>query len=410
MRLIVENFRSIRSEAIDLAPITVLYGPNAGGKSSLLYALACFRNIVVNPNQQTVGFFNLGSVNLGDFETVVFDHRKQEGILFCLEWSEEAAGLSYKVSIGQDRGRFEIHSGKPYDFAMSLGVTFPYPANQLTKHSFKVDGAEISIQWNGILAQSAAPPQSVQQTGVELLERLNSRAEVLRNVTLVPLVRGFFKPQYSPVPPTPTMLNEDQVATYLATNRWALYEVSRHLEKILGRQLQYYAAPGTALFTLDSIDRESGAACALVNDGFGVNQVAYLLAYLVQREQRIVCFEEPEIHLHPSAVRNLAAVLAELAMKEHKRFVFSTHSEALVWAFLAIVKRGQLSPDDLACYFVRKDGKESRFERQAVNAAGQIEGGLRDFVKAELQDLSELLGVAPEDAEGEDAKPAVRSE
>ena len=130
----------------------------------------------------------------------------------------------------------------------------------------------------------------------------------------------------------------------------------------------------------------------------------------MQREQRIVCFEEPEIHLHPSAVRNLAAVLVEIVKADQKRFVLSTHSEALVWAFLAMVKRKELSPDDLACYFVRKDGKESRFERQAVTAAGQITGGLRSFVEAELKDLSEFLGVVPEDAEAEDAKPAVRSE
>jgi predicted ATPase len=42
----IAGFRSIREQKVDLAPLTVLYGPTASGKSSLLYAPLVLRNQV----------------------------------------------------------------------------------------------------------------------------------------------------------------------------------------------------------------------------------------------------------------------------------------------------------------------------------------------------------------------------
>jgi len=47
----IKNFRSIKDLRIRIKPITLLYGPNATGKSSILYAPFVLRNLVLNPNQ-----------------------------------------------------------------------------------------------------------------------------------------------------------------------------------------------------------------------------------------------------------------------------------------------------------------------------------------------------------------------
>ena len=49
MRLWIKNFRAIREQELDIAPITVLYGMNGTGKSSVLYAMLTLKNIVLNP-------------------------------------------------------------------------------------------------------------------------------------------------------------------------------------------------------------------------------------------------------------------------------------------------------------------------------------------------------------------------
>src|SRR5437763_9096869 len=74
----VQNFRSIESCDVELAPITIFYGPTSGGKSTLFYALLVLRNFILNPNQAMDGLFNLGFQNLGGFEACIFGHRPTE--------------------------------------------------------------------------------------------------------------------------------------------------------------------------------------------------------------------------------------------------------------------------------------------------------------------------------------------
>src|SRR5207245_11073470 len=71
----IGNFRSVEGPAtVALGPLTVLFGPTAAGKSTLLYALSALRNFALNPNQTVDGFFNLGFQNLGGFDACVFNH------------------------------------------------------------------------------------------------------------------------------------------------------------------------------------------------------------------------------------------------------------------------------------------------------------------------------------------------
>ena len=45
------NFRSIRDATVELAPLTVIYGANGSGKSSLIYGLLTLKNFLTNPGQ-----------------------------------------------------------------------------------------------------------------------------------------------------------------------------------------------------------------------------------------------------------------------------------------------------------------------------------------------------------------------
>ncbi|MDW7985042.1 MAG: AAA family ATPase [Acidobacteriota bacterium] len=147
---------------------------------------------------------------------------------------------------------------------------------------------------------------------------------------------------------------------------------------------------------MDTFDQSAEVPTELINDGFGVNQLVYLLTKVLHPEVGVVCIEEPEIHLHPSAIRRLARQLVRLIREEEKYLLMTTHSESLVTAFLAAVARGELQPEKLACYLVTKEGRVSRFERQAVNEKGQVRGGLGPFMEGELEDIRAFLGVQEE--------------
>jgi hypothetical protein len=299
------------------------------------------------------------------------------------------------VSIGESKGAFRFDARLPAGpYEQELQVTFPYPMNQRAIVSLAAQPGVPALHWNGVTSQVQSNPQS-DPAAVADLNRfasfLNMPIELLRRVDVVPLKRGFSRSQYSPVGVTPLMTSEDEVATWLSVQKYVVSKISFYLEQIFNHDFRVNVKPGTAIFSLDSTDRRTGISAELVNDGFGINQMVYFLARCLNPDSEWVCVEEPEIHLHPSAVRGLAKALTRISRDEGKKFVISTHSEGFLLALLALVAKGELKPDDLACYLVRKDHKMSVFDRQEVTAKGQVSGGLASFMEAELEDVRAFL-------------------
>ena len=160
---------------------------------------------------------------------------------------------------------------------------------------------------------------------------------------------------------------------------------SIYLERIIERRISVRPQVGTSTFTIDSIPRDGDVHVSMVNEGFGVNQLAYMLTVCLYSKYKIVAIEEPEIHLHPSMVRNLVHAMADIASKHGKRFVVSTHSEVFVVSLLAQIAAGEVSVDDVSFILAEKEDGESRFTRQEAKPNGQIEGGLDSFVASPVR-------------------------
>lgn len=408
LTLRVQGFRSVRQQSLEIRPITLLYGPSGGGKSSFLYALAALRNLLLNPNQHPSALFNLGSVNLGDLKGVLHRRNPGEGLGVALEVAEDWEENGHTTSTFFHHHGAVLREPNAVTFRYTvtnpdypdpvvnarLEASLPYPGSSATTARLALRGYEVTLRWNGLVwsPEGASPPEIAEEvTG--LLSHLNAPLERLRRTVLAPLVRGFTKPQYQPTsfagPPT----REDEVATALAQSADLDLKVGFYVEEITGYRLQVKTTLGTALFSLWAMDLESRVVHELVNAGFGVNQTAYLLALALHGETETLLVEEPETHLHPTLMRRLARALARIAREEGRRFVLSTHSEALVTAFLSLVAREELDPSELACYLVQKEAGETRVVPQQVNEEGQVEGGLLSFMEGELEDLRSLLGI-----------------
>jgi predicted ATPase len=92
------------------------------------------------------------------------------------------------------------------------------------------------------------------------------------------------------------------------------------------------------------IGSDSGGALALkwyettFDDPFYITQISdgairllYLLALLLSDSKRsLICIEEPEIGLHPEAIKVLGTVLKRVADKGEKQIIVSTHSNLLI--------------------------------------------------------------------------------
>ena len=404
MRLDIKNFRAIQDQHIELAPLTVIYGANGAGKSSLLYALLTLKNVILNSNSAVSGFFNYSFASLGGFDAVVFDHRATNEIELQLTIERNGWTIKHGVSFGETKGTFHLSlrgvddEHGPANLNLENAVAFPYPGNQQVPISMMFNEQNLTLTWNGITAQVQPTQAPGAPKVLELTNRvaslLNSPAEILRKVSMVPLKRGFSKPFYQSQPLTTALITEDEVATFLSADKYLVSKISFYLEKILERDFRVNVQPGTAIFSLDATDKKTGVATELVNEGFGVNQLVYFLAKALHKDAEWTGVEEPEIHLHPTAVRRFARALGEMTRVENKKFLISTHSEAFLTALLSLVAEGKLDQNELAFYLVHKEGKKATFERQIVHKGGQVEGGLTTFLEGELEDIKSFLKVS----------------
>ncbi len=390
--LSIKNFRSIREATLELGRFTVLTGANNSGKSSVLYALQVMKNVVTNPNRSVDELLNLGFLNLGGLENTSFMNGlniefREIGISIVVQ--KKRSKTQFGIGIRGEANRFSIIGESPYSFENSIVVSFPYSLQ--TNKVITDKEKNFDAKWNGILPVEIV--DKIHQPGS--ISSKNSINEITQQLTLpffylsasdvTPTHRGFTKPIFNTTPLNGHIFTEDEVATLLAIDKGVQSKVAYYFEKITGKRFHISIQPGMGFFYMQVRDVESSFTTELVNQGMGMNQIIFLLAKILYDKNRLICIDEPEIHLHPALIEQFVKVLVEIAEKEDKQFIFSTHSEHWLLSMLAEVNDGRLAADELKVYYLQKTGQETSIEQQKVMPNGQLQGGLKNFMEAQMR-------------------------
>lgn len=391
-KLKIQNFRSIKDAELPLGKITVLTGANNSGKSSVIYALLALKNTVNNPNQSIDNCLTLPFINLGGFQQTVYLKDELLSINIGITNKEEEFDIDYDLAIGKVKSSMSLLSKSPVEYSLQLDISFPYPANK-TIDCVK-EGADV-VKWNGIIPSIENNPQFTNisnETRNVILSMLNPVVDI-EHIDFIPLRRGFTKPFFSPVPLQSQIFSEDEMATLLANDRDLAGRVAHYLEKIVDRSFSVHSIPGIGSFNLQTRDKQTGFTADLVNEGLGTNQLVTILAKILQKNNKLICIDEPEIHLHPTIIDKLVSVLIEIAENEGKQFLVSTHSEHFIKSLLAKVSKKEIQSEDVKVYYLYKDKKDTKIENQEVNDKGQIKGGLKNFYAAELDNMATFFKI-----------------
>lgn len=95
-KITLENFRSFKAaQAIELAPVTLLFGPNSVGKSSILMALAYVRQILSHGHCDPQHLDALGRRAIGGFRALVYGQDTARSIRIRLDFESGLTPFSY---------------------------------------------------------------------------------------------------------------------------------------------------------------------------------------------------------------------------------------------------------------------------------------------------------------------------
>ena len=436
----IEAFRLIRFRGfedtnwIELRPLTLFFGHNSSGKSSLLAGLLMLRQSVLNPDRSTPFVFtsDLG-VDLGSYEDLVFGHhydpRRPLSLSLRLRFDEPFLGWTRPIrevllrfQVGYDKSRKVAYLLAAGIFDTEerklLEVTRRRPSSdwQLGSDIFSPDQfPEVQeITWEHFLPLPAAGSRAHKSVS-ELCQQVAQQVDTdFRSIVYIGPLRTEPERVYYFTGESVAEVGRRGENTFklLAAIQYQgrQGELDQHLNwwlERLGYRLDVRLFKNSPLLQIGVRDRDGeggGQVYNLKDVGFGLSQVLPVLAQCYAGStHRTLLLEQPELHLHPRAQADLGDLLIDALSRRHQ-FLIETHSEHLLLRLRrriaeTTVKPGsevehKLQRDQLGVYFVKRQDGRSLIKSVAVNEVGQIPEPPEGFRRFFSDDYDEMMAIA----------------
>ena len=404
----IKNFKSIEELRMKIAPITVLVGPNNSGKSSILQALTLLKQSAGHRQLQ----LQAPLLNIGTYSDLAHNHEDDRNIEILISGSFRVRNLDFPVRFGykfsedaivRALGNLEI----PRDLQVSRGhgvfeAVFAWDhriGEKKTIVKAVVDGVDVSLNGTDKIANLSLSVSSFPQGKEEVSRALAASFEpinkalrnVLRNIVMVPALRGQDKISLNLTERAAQDILDVQghgsqsvnTVSMLAFRTEIEDKVSNWFVKVTGSKVRVRLADGPRI-TLEATVNDFRTN--IINEGFGPNQLAYLLIPLASAPTySTIGIEEPEVHLHPSSQVKLAEIFVEEAISQHKNLMITTHSDYFVTALLTMVAEKKLRRDELAIYSFESIRGRAQVTALEIDEKGRIQGGLPSFFGANVE-------------------------
>lgn len=434
----IKNFKAWRDTGtIRLAPLTVIFGTNSSGKSSLGHLLLGLKQTVQLSDRKRA--LHMGdensNIDLGTFSDCLFGHDLKLPLEFSLRWR-----LPNPLTVRNALKAKQIYRGNELRLSSVLKAdkaeqpqteSFQYELIEDENTILKVSHTLSNVDCSPLKLVHAIgrkwpvePPEKFYRFADRTLLRYQN-ADFLADFTLRtermleqiyflgPLRRPARRVyQWSgDTPPDVGAQGEFAIAALLAAEAQG-----RKLNRGYRRRNQPFVAfIAQWLTNLGVIDSFSVRPVAkgrkeyevlvkthpkshevkLTDVGFGVSQVLPVLVQAFYAPAgSTVWMEQPEIHLHPMAQSNLADVfisaiqVSEGSANRNMQLIVETHSEHLLTRLQRRVAEGVIDSKDIAIYFVNRRGSSAEMEALRLNLDGEIENWPDNFFGDEMGDIA----------------------
>lgn len=438
-RLRFRNFKAWPDSGdIRLAPLTVLFGTNSAGKTSIPQLLLMMKQTAAAPDRQQP--LQLGDsrslVELGSYRDIVHRHDVSRHLEIELAWAPAApveitdplsdnryAGseVRFSVDIAGDRRHQPAVQSLRYDLAGPAGTVAHVAMRRRDGHrTFELTAAPYTLVPRPGRTRPLPPPLKFYGFPDEVTAAYENAAftsdlvlaleQQLNAIHYVGPLRDYPSRLYlwsGEVPEHVGTKGEKAVEAILAGQgrKFGMKpDDKKTLAQVVAGRLR---AMGLIRdFRLSRLGRHRREYEVLVNTGaglpdvkltdvgFGVSQVLPVVVesfYVPPRST--VIFEQPEIHLHPRVQAELAdlfidAVRArENGVPRHCQFIVESHSEHFLRRLQRRIAEEAISEEETALYFVHTRQDHARLEPLDVDRFGNIRNWPAGFFGDEMEDL-----------------------
>lgn len=350
----VQNYKGFRdAQRVELRPLTLFYGENSAGKSALVRLLPWIAESMADPRPGPMMDGEVAREAL--WFDLVYAGNPTQPVTLGLTWAKpEGAQVTWEVR----GGTLPLPEGTC--LLTSLSIVGPSGALRLEDDGDQT--WEGRVQGVSGLLPRGGDLELRSETGVDLSD-LALEAQWLSGVRVgIPRVEKYLAAAPRRLPP-----DGQGVARFLyAWQQFRSPEADAASALVLGfyerlRLRLSVAGAGRGLFRLEVTTIGQAGAVSLADTGEGLTQVLAPLVALARAMTglgpRVVCLEQPELHLHTNAQRELARSIIE-AVQGGAQVLVETHSEVLLAAMQLALAKGTLNPDEVCAYWVarREDG------------------------------------------------------
>jgi predicted ATPase len=126
------------------------------------------------------------------------------------------------------------------------------------------------------------------------------------------------------------------------------------------------------VFAIRLIDKYTKVNVSLLDVGFGISQILPVIIQSVSSENKTIVIEQPEIHIHPRLQAQLGSLLAESVKYFGNRFIIETHSEHLLLRLKKLIRKGELTHEDIAVVYVDRGDSGSQCLELRLDSDGDF--------------------------------------
>lgn len=417
-RLTLENFKAFgeRRQHMPIRPITLIYGPNSSGKSSLLQAIALAHEVVVNRAGivDTKRTLLAGeSIDLGGFRQYVHRHEANRDVNLGFELDiGEPDQVFIEFTIGADttvsgRGvssqdlihtkRVKVRLGGRAVLTMQFDGSGYGELTLLGNHP-RISGGDTSPYdvWipRGKLfpifeihfrkTRSTKKPTYLTSYCREYMKHIESDlSRTLQSLSYLGPLRHLPNREFANMPNRgdPNWVSGGASAWYRISEQTSLREsINQWLGakdklrtpyRLTIRRFVDENDPNSDIKMPRLIDMQTNTIVSHKDVGIGVSQVLPVLAMVLGTRQKLIAIEQPELHLHPAIQAELADLFLESALHRANNIIIETHSENFILRILRRIRESaesgskdsshlQVRPDQVSVVYVQPADQGSR--------------------------------------------------